>query len=192
MARSTVIAIGCWLWATMTSLFALTHSLAVAMPICAINGVGARGGPPCACSAQHSSKASAPLHMLCSCKCTLPAATCCCSSALARAYPTRTPPMPVLPRLFGLAGLALVIPNVQSLTADYYHASSRGQAFGTLWLTISVGGMLGALYATNTAAHSPLGIEGWRFVFFSVALARQGLGGGGGGGFHGMPFSLLT
>lgn len=107
MARSTVIAVGCWLWATMTSLFALTHSLAAAMPICAMNGVG----------------------------------------------------------------LALVIPNVQSLTADYYHASSRGQAFGTLWLTISVGGMLGALYATNTAAHTPLGIEGWRFVFFSVALA---------------------
>ncbi|KAL4422801.1 hypothetical protein ABPG75_008998 [Micractinium tetrahymenae] len=106
MPRSTVIAAGCWLWAAMTSLFALTHRLAVATPICAMNGVG----------------------------------------------------------------LALVIPNVQSLTADYYHASSRGQAFGTLWLTISLGGMLGALYATNTAAHSPLGIEGWRFVFFSVAL----------------------
>lgn len=44
MARSTVIAIGCWLWATMTSLFALTHSLAAAMPICAMNGVGARSG----------------------------------------------------------------------------------------------------------------------------------------------------
>ena len=46
-------------------------------------------------------------------------------------------------------GLALVIPNVQSLTADYYHATSRGRAFGALWLVISVGGMLGALYATN-------------------------------------------
>lgn len=74
------------------------------------------------------------------------------------------------------AGLALVIPNVQSLTADYHHSSSRGQAFGTLWLTISVGGMLGALYATNTAAHDPLGIEGWRFVFFSVAVVRCGCG----------------
>jgi MFS family permease len=61
---------------------------------------------------------------------------------------------------------------VQSLTADYYHSSARGQAFGTLWLTISVGGMLGALYATNTAAHDPFGIEGWRFVFFSVAAVR--------------------
>ncbi|PSC76181.1 MFS general substrate transporter [Micractinium conductrix] len=103
--RGTVIAIGCWIWAAMTALFALTTRLSVALPICAINGVG----------------------------------------------------------------LALVIPNVQSLTADYYHASARGQAFGTLWLTISLGGMLGALYATNTAAHDPFGIEGWRFVFFSVA-----------------------
>ena len=65
---------------------------------------------------------------------------------------------------------------MQSLTADYYHSSSRGQAFGTLWLTISVGGMLGALYATNTAAHDPFGIEGWRFVFFSVAIIRCGAG----------------
>ena len=72
---------------------------------------------------------------------------------------THTPP----------AGLALVIPSVQSLTADYYPSADRGKAFGALWLTISFGGMLGALYATNTAAHNPLGIEGWRFVFLSVA-----------------------
>jgi len=72
-----------------------------------------------------------------------------------------------------------VIPNVQSLTADYYQSSSRGQAFGTLWLTISIGGMLGALYATNMAAHTPFGIEGWRFVFFSVAVTRWGGAGRG-------------
>lgn len=46
-------------------------------------------------------------------------------------------------------GLALVIPNCQSLVADYYGSHTRGKAFGTLWLFISVGGMLGALYATN-------------------------------------------
>jgi hypothetical protein len=40
MPRGTVIAIGCWLWATMTALFALTTSLYVAMPICAMNGMG--------------------------------------------------------------------------------------------------------------------------------------------------------
>lgn len=46
-------------------------------------------------------------------------------------------------------GLALVIPSTQSLTADYYPASSRGHAFGVLWLTASLGGMLGGLFATN-------------------------------------------
>ncbi|EFN51219.1 hypothetical protein CHLNCDRAFT_141208 [Chlorella variabilis] len=40
MPRGTVIAAGCWLWATMTALFACTTRLYVAMPICAMNGVG--------------------------------------------------------------------------------------------------------------------------------------------------------
>lgn len=66
-------------------------------------------------------------------------------------------------------GLALVIPTTQSLTADYFPASSRGRAFGTLWLTAALGGMAGALFATNLGAHRPLGIEGWRVAFLTVA-----------------------
>ena len=46
-------------------------------------------------------------------------------------------------------GLALVIPSGQSLIADYYPPASRGRAFGALYLTGAVGGMLGSLYATN-------------------------------------------
>ena len=46
-------------------------------------------------------------------------------------------------------GLALVIPSGQSLVADYYTAASRGSAFGALYLTGAVGGMLGSLFATN-------------------------------------------
>lgn len=41
MPRGHVVAAGCWLWATMTALFAMTTRLAVAMPICAVNGIGA-------------------------------------------------------------------------------------------------------------------------------------------------------
>ncbi len=52
---------------------------------------------------------------------------------------------------------ALVIPNVQSLTADYYSSTSRGTAFGFLWVTISSGGMLGTLFATN------IGVSGQRW-----------------------------
>ena len=46
-------------------------------------------------------------------------------------------------------GLALVIPSGQSLIADYYPPASRGRAFGWLYLTGALGGMIGSLYATN-------------------------------------------
>lgn len=42
-----------------------------------------------------------------------------------------------------------VIPSGQSLIADFYADSNRGKAFGGLFLTGAVGGMLGSLYATN-------------------------------------------
>ena len=90
---------------------------------------------------------------------------------------------------------------MQSLTADYYPSSARGkvraqgllacarglacalaagQGRGVAWQlcegtrACSLLQAFGALYATNTAAHSPLGIEGWRFVFLSVAVVRRG------------------
>ena len=105
MPRGRVIAIGCIVWSTFTALFAFTNSVSVALPLCAMNGVG----------------------------------------------------------------LALVIPSVQSLTADLNPPESRGRAFGSLWLTISFGGMLGALYATNMGAYEPFGISGWRVAFWSVS-----------------------
>ncbi|PNH07799.1 hypothetical protein TSOC_005695 [Tetrabaena socialis] len=39
---------------------------------------------------------------------------------------------------FNGVGLALIIPNSQSLIADYYTATQRGLAFGTLMLTAAV------------------------------------------------------
>lgn len=51
----------------------------------------------------------------------------------------------------GLDGVQ-VIPNVQSLTADYYRAEDRGKVFGTLHLTSAAGAALGGLYATNVGA----------------------------------------
>ena len=36
---------------------------------------------------------------------------------------------------FNGVGLALIIPNTQSLVADYYTATQRGEAFGKLYLT---------------------------------------------------------
>ena len=51
-------------------------------------------------------------------------------------------------------GLALVIPSGQSLIADFYSPATRGKAFGTLYLTGALGGMLGGLYATNVGQSS--------------------------------------
>lgn len=110
--RGTVIAVGCCIWATFTTLFACVSSLSIAIILCAVNGLG----------------------------------------------------------------LALVIPSVQSLTADLTAREARGTAFGSLWLVISLGGMLGALYATNVGAFTPLGIDGWRFVFVSVSLLSAVVG----------------
>ena len=46
-------------------------------------------------------------------------------------------------------GLSLVIPNAQSITADYYDELDRGKAFGALYMTSALGGAFGSLYATN-------------------------------------------
>ena len=46
-------------------------------------------------------------------------------------------------------GLAMVIPNGQSIIADSYPEASRGRAFGALYLTGAFGAMAGTLYATN-------------------------------------------
>ena len=54
--------------------------------------------------------------------------------------------------------------------ADFFAEKNRGKAFGLLQMTSLLGGSLGALYATNLGGARPLGYEGWRFAFFSVAM----------------------
>lgn len=58
-------------------------------------------------------------------------------------------------------GLALVIPNAQSITADYYDELDRGKAFGALYMTSALGGAFGSLYATNQGQHLALGSAVW-------------------------------
>ena len=60
------------------------------------------------------------------------------------------------------AGLALVIPSGQSLVADYYSSCSRGSAFGALYLTGAMGGMLGSLFATNLGELAWPGVTGFQ------------------------------
>ncbi|GIM07207.1 hypothetical protein Vretimale_11285, partial [Volvox reticuliferus] len=77
---------------------------------------------------------------------------------------------------FNGVGLSLIIPNSQSLVADYYMATQRGEAFGTLMLTGAVGGMLGAMFATNVGGMAPLGVAGWRVAFVAVGAVSLVIG----------------
>ncbi|KAL4423578.1 hypothetical protein ABPG77_004618 [Micractinium sp. CCAP 211/92] len=77
---------------------------------------------------------------------------------------------------FNGVGLGLLLPNAQSLIADYFSALSRGTAFGALYLTSALGGMLGALFATNMGHTHPLGVEGWRVAFIAVGAVSLLIG----------------
>jgi len=67
-------------------------------------------------------------------------------------------------------GLSLLIPSVQSVIADYYDASSRGKAFGSLFLVSSLGSMAGGFFATTVGGHTVGRIAGWRFAFLLIAV----------------------
>ncbi|XP_024515079.1 uncharacterized protein LOC9649867 isoform X1 [Selaginella moellendorffii] len=73
-------------------------------------------------------------------------------------------------------GLALVVPAIQSLVADACDESKRGQAFGWLQLTGSVGTILGGFLSIILAGTSFLGISGWRLSFLLVTAISVVLG----------------
>jgi MFS family permease len=75
-------------------------------------------------------------------------------------------------------GLAVIVPTAQSLIADYFPPEKRGTAFGWLGLTGVIGAVVGTIYATAlVASGQPIfGMEGWRFVFVTMALVSVGLG----------------
>ncbi|CAL8468475.1 g8015 [Coccomyxa elongata] len=73
-------------------------------------------------------------------------------------------------------GLALVIPNVQSVTADFYEEEHRGRAFGTLHLTSAAGAAFGGLYATNMGASHLTQYEGWRLAFAILGFVSLAIG----------------
>lgn len=88
---------------------------------------------------------------------------------------------------FNGLGLALVIPCISSIIADYHPPDTRGKAFGIMGFVSAIGThlsddytlcvntcMLGAmaatLFATNIGGKVVFGFAGWRVAFFSVAL----------------------
>ena len=79
-------------------------------------------------------------------------------------------------RAFTGLGLAVIFPTAQSLVADYFPKSKRGQAFGMLGLTTVLGAIVGTLYATVFSDSTILGYPGWRFVFITVGAFSLLLG----------------
>ena len=75
-------------------------------------------------------------------------------------------------------GLAVIVPNVQSLTADLYSEGDRGKAFGTLHLTSALGAAGGGLVATNLGAARPGGWDGWRLAILLLGGLSFGIAAG--------------
>lgn len=73
-------------------------------------------------------------------------------------------------------GLALVLPAISSLVADYTDDHTRGAAFGWLQMTCNLGSILGGSFGVLLAPVTFLGIAGWRLAFHAVAIVSVALG----------------
>lgn len=73
-------------------------------------------------------------------------------------------------------GLALVLPAISSLVADYTDDHTRGAAFGWLQMTCNLGSILGGSFGVLLAPVTFLGVAGWRLAFHSVAVISVALG----------------
>ncbi|EES13816.1 hypothetical protein BDA96_07G133400 [Sorghum bicolor] len=73
-------------------------------------------------------------------------------------------------------GLALVLPAISSLVADYTDDHTRGAAFGWLQMTCNLGSILGGSLGVLLAPITFLGVAGWRVAFHAVAVISVALG----------------
>ena len=85
------------------------------------------------------------------------------------------PPQAMVSCAINGLGLALVIPCVQSLVADYHPSESRGKAFGFMFFTASCGASTNAKYALYLVEErsAVLGV----MVGASVPISSSGLSG---------------
>ncbi|CAO2188098.1 unnamed protein product [Urochloa humidicola] len=73
-------------------------------------------------------------------------------------------------------GLALVLPAISSLVADYTDDHTRGAAFGWLQMTCNLGSIMGGSFGVLLAPITFVGIPGWRLAFHAVAAVSVVLG----------------
>ena len=80
-----------------------------------------------------------------------------------------------LARGFNGVGLALVVPAIYSLVADYSDDGTRGTAFGWVSMAQSMGHVAGNTLGVLLAATSFLGVPGWRLAFYALALVSASI-----------------
>ncbi|CAN6295944.1 unnamed protein product [Urochloa humidicola] len=81
-----------------------------------------------------------------------------------------------LARGFNGIGLAIAVPAIYSLVADYSDDATRGSAFGWLMMAQTLGYIVGTCFGLLLAPTSLLGISGWRLAFGAVALVSVVVG----------------
>ncbi|CAL4913346.1 unnamed protein product [Urochloa decumbens] len=79
-------------------------------------------------------------------------------------------------RGFNGVGLAIAVPAIYSLVADYSDDATRGAAFGWLMMAQTLGYIVGTCFGLLLAPTSLLGISGWRLAFYAVALVSIAVG----------------
>ncbi|KAL6619274.1 hypothetical protein ACP70R_034413 [Stipagrostis hirtigluma subsp. patula] len=79
-------------------------------------------------------------------------------------------------RGFNGVGLALVVPAIYSLVADYSDDATRGSAFGWVCMAEGMGAVIGCSLGVQLAPTVFLGVPGWRLAFHAVALISASLG----------------
>ncbi|KAL6648539.1 hypothetical protein ACP70R_012763 [Stipagrostis hirtigluma subsp. patula] len=78
-------------------------------------------------------------------------------------------------RGFNGVGLALVVPAIYSLVADYSDDATRGTAFGWVQMAQSMGSVVGGSLGVMLAPTIFLGVPGWRLAFCVLALVSASL-----------------
>jgi len=96
-------------------------------------------------------------------------------AATALAGASTTAPQMAFAMGFNGVGLALVLPAVFSLVADYSDDDTRGTALGWVFMAQGVGGGIGTSLGVLVAPTSFLGIPGWRVAFHALALVSVAL-----------------
>ncbi|KAL6867575.1 hypothetical protein ACP4OV_015599 [Aristida adscensionis] len=84
-------------------------------------------------------------------------------------------PQMAMSRGFNGVGLALVVPSIYSLVADYSEDDTRGSAFGWVQMAQSMGSITGGSLGVMLAPTAFLGVPGWRLAFYAVALVSTSL-----------------